>query len=130
MTFLEEATPGEMLFYNPDDVWESAMDLVEWLDVDLTADKELRFFAINADGDVSAAAFTNCNESTFGFEIVIDPEHSYLQAELVQDCLEEYDILRGNNSDLVLEIADIGTVEVLKEHGFKVLSGSSHLLSE
>lgn len=130
--FLEEAAPGDQMFYDPDEVWDSAMDLVEWLDVDLTADKDLRFFVVGDDGDVAAAAFTNCNESTFGFEIVSDPDYDHYRDELVRDCLEDYDYFRSGNSELVLEIGDLGMVEVLQEQGFKIMSSSANnkLLSE
>ena len=108
--------------YDADEVWNDAMDLVENLDIELTADKDLRFFVFGMDG-VSAAAFTSLTENRFGFQVIA--EEDFHKDDLIRDCLEEYDFLHEKNPDLVLEIRDQETVEILQErYGFSMVSGT------
>lgn len=126
-----DAYPDEPAFYNADEVWESAMDLMESVDADVPADQDLHFFTLDTDGEVSGAAFIRLTETRFSFTVIAEGSSSHSKKDLIGECLEEYDILKGEHPDLILEIADNGMVNLLREsYGFSVLSGSSKLLIE
>lgn len=117
---ITESFPEDVLESSyEDEIWNGAMDLVEDLNVDLTAEKDLKFF-IREGNDIVGAAFTFCNKKLFGFSIVTDPDFDNLREELVLDCLEEYDIMKSYNSDLALEIDDPLLENILiSNFGFK-----------
>jgi hypothetical protein len=113
------------VLYESDEVWDSAMELIESLDIDVTADKDLRFFSTDYEGEVVGAAFSSVNEQTYRFVVVVDPDYEHLREDLIRDCLEDYDYCRLENDDLIVEVQDIETIGVLKESfGYTVASGS------
>ena len=126
-----DAYPNEVVFYNPDEVWESTMDLLEWAGADVPADQDLHFFVVDGEGEVSGAAFIRLSENKFSFTIVSDENDALAKKELLSECLEEYDACRGENPSLMLEVVDKSMALLLREaHGFHDISGSSSLLSE
>jgi len=121
---ITEVFPNSL--YEEEDIWNGAMDLVEDVGINLTAEKDLKFFITNGE-EVIGAAFTFCNENYFGFTIVTDPDFNDLKEELIIDCLDEYDIFLNKNPNLAIQLDDERLAkQLIENYGMKKIKNNEN----